>query len=118
MSRPVDVSQAQDQLLAGLRLRRRNPHRWLGKPRTWLKRQALGFPRQLETAFDLYRIRQRLHHQFKGLKAEYESVREYYDSDEEPRNEPRPLELEVAEEIDQAVDTIEKWLMTSEKPRA
>ena len=62
----------------------------------------------LETAFDLYRIRQRLHHQFKGLKAEYESVREYYDSDEEPSNkEPRPLELEVAEEIDQAVDQLE-----------
>ncbi len=60
----------------------------------------------LETAFDLYRIRQRLHHQWKGLKAEYESVREYYDTDE-PRNEARPLELEVAVEIEDAVDEIE-----------
>ncbi len=60
----------------------------------------------LETAFDLYRIRQRLHHQWKGLKAKYESVREYYDTDE-PMNEARPLELEVAVDIEDAIDAQE-----------
>ena len=38
----------------------------------------------LETAFELYRIMQRLHHQHEGLKAEYEPVREFYDADEQP----------------------------------
>ncbi len=61
----------------------------------------------LEIALDLYRIRQRLYHQLKGLKAEYENVREYYDSEAEPKDEPRPLELEVAERADQAADQIE-----------
>ena len=61
----------------------------------------------LEIAFDLYRIRQHLHHQFKGLKAQYKSVREYYDAEEEPSKGPCPLELAVAEELDQAVDQLE-----------
>ncbi len=61
----------------------------------------------LETAFDLYRIRQRLHHQFKGLKAEHESVREYYDTDVDEPKAPRPLELQVAIEIEDAIDAVE-----------
>ncbi len=52
MSRPVNVSEAQDQLL--------------------------------ESAFELYRIMQRLHHQHEGLKAEYETVRKFYDAEEPP----------------------------------
>ena len=76
MSRPVTVSEAQDQLL--------------------------------ETAFELYRIMQRLHHQHEGLKAEYESLREFYNADEPPVEDgPRSLELEVAEETDVAVDYLE-----------
>ena len=76
MSRPVTVSEAQDQLL--------------------------------ETAFDLYRIMQRLHHQHEGLKAEYEPVRDFYDADESPREDgPRSLELEVAEETDMAVELLQ-----------
>ena len=62
----------------------------------------------LETAFDLYRIMRRLHHRHKGLKAQYESVRKYYEAEEGPPGEDRPpLELAVAEEIDQAVDLLE-----------
>ena len=38
----------------------------------------------LETAFDLYRIMQRLHHQHEGLKAQYEPIRKYYEA-EAPR---------------------------------
>ncbi len=76
MSRPVTVSEAQDQLL--------------------------------ETAFDLYRIMQRLYHQHEGLKAEYEHVREFYDAEEPPAEDgPRSLELEVAEQTDMAVDQLE-----------
>ncbi len=76
MSRPVTVSEAQDQLL--------------------------------ETAFELYRIMQRLHHQHEGLKAEYEPVREFYDAKEPPPEDgPRSLELEVAEETDIAVNALE-----------
>ncbi len=75
MSRPVTVSEAQDQLL--------------------------------ETAFELYRIMQRLHHQHEGLKAEYEPVREFYDAEDTPTEDgPRSLELEVAEQTDMAVDTM------------
>ncbi len=61
----------------------------------------------LETAFDLYRIRQRLHRQFKGLKAEYESVREYYDADGAEPDAPRPLELQLAVELEDIVDEVE-----------
>ncbi len=61
----------------------------------------------LETALDLYRIRQRLHNRFKRLKSEHESLREYYDTDTDPRDEVHPLELEVAEAIDIATDTLE-----------
>ncbi len=76
MSKPVTVSEAQNQLL--------------------------------ETAFELYRIMQRLHHQHQGLKAEYEPVREFYDAEEPlPEDGPRSLELEVAEQTDIAVDNLE-----------
>ncbi len=76
MSRPVTVSEAQDQLL--------------------------------ETAFDLYRIMQRLHHQHEGLKAEYEPVRKFYnDAEPPPEDGPRSLELEVAEQTDIAADQVE-----------
>ena len=68
MPRPVDVSEAQDQLL--------------------------------ETAFDLHRIVQRLHHLHEGLKARYETVREYYEAEEPPSDEQPTLELAVAEETD------------------
>ena len=62
----------------------------------------------LETAFELYRIIQRLHHQHEGLKAQYETVREFYEAREPPPDdEPRSLELEVAEETDMAVDQLE-----------
>ncbi len=61
----------------------------------------------LETAFDLYRIRQRLHHQFKGLKAEYEIAREYYDADGSEPDAPRPFDLQVAIEIEDIVDEVE-----------
>ena len=76
MSKPVTVSEAQDQLL--------------------------------ETAFELYRIMQRLHRQHEGLKAQYESLREFYNA-EDPRREdgPRSLELQVAEETDVAVDNLQ-----------
>ncbi len=76
MSRPVTVSEAQDQLL--------------------------------ETAFELYRIMQRLHHQHEGLKAQYEPVREFYDAEDPPPEDgPRSLELEVAEQTDIAVDQLQ-----------
>ncbi len=76
MSKPVTVSEAQDQLL--------------------------------ETAFELYRIMQRLHHQHEGLKAQYESLREFYNADEPPPEDgPRSLELQVAEETDVAVDNLQ-----------
>ncbi len=76
MSRPVNVSEAQDQLV--------------------------------EIAFDLDRIRQRLHHQFMGLKAEYQHVHEFYDADEPPPEDgPRSLELEVAEQTDMAAGQLE-----------
>ena len=61
----------------------------------------------LETAFELYRIRQRLHHRWKALKSEYENVREYYDA-EEPVDEAQPLELEVAVQIEMAIDQLEE----------
>ncbi len=62
----------------------------------------------LETAFELYRIMQRLHHQHEGLKAQYDKLREFYDADEPPFKEgPRSLELEVAEETDVAVDNLQ-----------
>ncbi len=62
----------------------------------------------LETAFELYRIMQRLHHQHEGLKAEYEPVREFYDAEESPTEDgPRSLELEVAEQTDMAVDNLQ-----------
>ncbi len=62
----------------------------------------------LETAFELYRIMQRLHHQHMGLKAQYEPVRKFYDDDEPPPDDgPRSLELEVAEQTDIAVDNLE-----------
>ena len=76
MSKPVTVSEAQDQLL--------------------------------ETAFELYRIMQRLHHQHEGLKAVYEPVREFYDAEDTPTEDgPRSLELEIAEQTDIAVDQLE-----------
>ncbi len=76
MSRPVTVSEAQDQLL--------------------------------ETAFELYRIMQRLHHQHEGLKAQYEPVRKFYENEESPAEDgPRSLELQVAEETDMAVDQLQ-----------
>ncbi len=62
----------------------------------------------LETAFELYRIMQRLHHQHEGLKAQYEPVREFYDAEESPTEDgPRSLELEVAEQTDMTVDQLE-----------
>ena len=62
----------------------------------------------LETAFELYRIMQRLHHQHEGLKAEYEPVREFYDAEDTPTEDgPRSLELEIAEQTDIAVDNLE-----------
>ncbi len=62
----------------------------------------------LETGFELYRIRQRIHHQFEALKAQYEPVREFYDAKEPPPDdEPRSLELEVAEQTDMAADQLE-----------
>ena len=64
--------------------------------------------RLLETAFDLYRIIQRLHHQHEGLKAEYEAVRKYYEAVEPPPDDgPPPIELAVAEEADMAADQLE-----------
>ena len=62
----------------------------------------------LETAFDLYRIMQRLHHQHEGLKAQYEPVRKYYEAQApSPDGGPRSLELEVAEQTDVAVNHLE-----------
>ena len=76
MSRPVTVSEAQDQLL--------------------------------ETAFELYRIMQRLHHQHEGLKAEYKTVRKFYEARKPPPDDgPRSLELEMAEQTDIAVDQLQ-----------
>ena len=76
MSKPVTVSEAQDQLL--------------------------------ETAFELYRIMQRLHHQHERLKAQYESLRKFYNAEDPPAEDgPRSLELEVAEETDVAVDNLQ-----------
>ncbi len=82
MSRPVTVSEAQDQLL--------------------------------ETALDLYRIMQRLHHQHEGLKAQYEAVREYYEAEEPSKDRPT-IELAVAEETDIAVNELEDL---AERPKA
>ena len=68
MSKPVTVSEAQDQLP--------------------------------EIGFDLYRIMQRLHHQHEGMKAQYETVREFYDAEEAPpatRPEDPPRETSQAE---------------------
>ena len=62
----------------------------------------------LETAIELYRMMQRLHHQFEGLKARYEHVREFYEARPTPAEDgPRSLELEVAEQTDIAVDNLE-----------
>ncbi len=62
----------------------------------------------LETAFEVLRIIQRLHHQHEGMKAQYEIVLEFYEAKEPPPDdEPRSLELEVAEETDMAVDQLE-----------
>ncbi len=62
----------------------------------------------LETAIELYRIMQRLHHQHEGLKAEYDHVREFYEARPTPaENGPRSLELEVAEQTDMTVDRLQ-----------
>ncbi len=76
MTKPVNVSEAQDQLL--------------------------------EIAFELDRIRQHLHHQFMGLRAEYPHLNEFYDAEEAPSESgPRSLELQMAEETDMAADQVE-----------
>ncbi len=76
MSKPVTVSEGQDQFL--------------------------------ETGFELYRIAQGLHHQHEGERAQYESMRQFYSADEPPaEDEPRSLELEVAEETEVAVDNLQ-----------
>ncbi len=62
----------------------------------------------LETAIELYRIMQRLHHQHEGLKAEYDHVREFYEARPTPAEDgPRSLELEVAEATDVTVDQLQ-----------
>ncbi len=76
----------------------------MSKPVTVSEAQA----QLLEIAFELYRIMQRLHHQHEGLKAQYEPVREFYESEKAPPDDgPRSLELQVAEETDMAVDQLQ-----------
>ena len=60
----------------------------------------------LGTAFDLNRIARRLQHQYKGLAAQYESVRTYWEGDE-PYRECPSLEVAVADNIDQAADQLQ-----------
>ena len=60
----------------------------------------------LETALDLYRIMQRLHHQFEGLKVQYETLHEFYAA-RNPRKEPLTLEFKVAEQTDIAADQLQ-----------
>ena len=71
----------------------------------------------LEVALDLYRIIQRLHHQFEYLKAQHEHVREYYEAEEPPMDQPPTLERAVAEETDitanQLLDVAEDLLKSA-----
>ena len=59
----------------------------------------------LETAFELYRIIQRLHHHYEGLRVPFEIAMDYYEV-EGRHGEPPTIELAVAEEIDIAVDQL------------
>lgn len=59
----------------------------------------------LETAFELYRIIQRLHQHYEGLRVPFEIAMDYYQP-EETADEPPTIELAVAEEIDIAVDQL------------
>ncbi len=73
------------------------------------KRPATVFEAQdqlLETALDLHRIVQRLHHQFEGLKVHYEPLREFYAA-RIPPEEPLTLEFAVAEHTDIAADQLQ-----------